>query len=138
MLSSDCMNAQGWCIHKSRKEVCGVCELGEELGDLRGDSQMCLSLEVVVECSRIHMLMIACEYTDCIIISQFSVERAGGGQGTGSLAEQGGRVWSRPGVLSWPQKPIVERTGDQEKTAGTDRTEDRHQVTTRECARVLW
>lgn len=34
-----------------------------------------------MECSRIHMLVTACEYTDCIIISQLSVEMAGGGAG---------------------------------------------------------
>lgn len=79
---------------------------------------MCLSLEVVMECSRIHMLMIACECTDYTIISTFSVEKASGGQGRGSLAEQGGRVCSRPGVLSWAQKPVVERTGDQDGDSG--------------------
>lgn len=45
-----------------------MCDLEEELGDLRGDSQMCLSLEVVMECSRIHMLMTACEYTDTLTV----------------------------------------------------------------------
>lgn len=55
-----------------------MCELGEELGDLRG-SRICLSLEVEMECSGIH-----------ILTSHFSVENAGGGQGRESLAEQEG------------------------------------------------
>lgn len=60
---------------------------------------------------------------------------ADGGQGRGSLAEQGGKVYSRPGVLSWAQKPIVTR---KETVGQTGQTEDRHQVTMRECARILW
>lgn len=58
-----------------------------------------------MERSRIHMLMIACEYTDCIIISQFSVEKAGGGGAGGARQSKEAKCVQGPGCWAGHRSP---------------------------------
>lgn len=66
------------------------------------------------------MLMIACEYTDCIIISQFSV-RGWWRAGQGEL----GRARRKSIFKTWRAELGTEAHSDQEGDSGTDRTNRR-------------
>lgn len=66
MLSDDCMNAQGGTAIKAESGFVVSMSWEKTLRDLRSDSQGAVPFEVVMECSRIHMLMTAYKYTDPI------------------------------------------------------------------------